>query len=234
MSHVKSAKLVHSVSAHPGRSPFLKHRQGLGLGIVILVIAGLLCAAPEAIAHHPTGGQVPANFITGFLSGLGHPVVGLDHLAFVIASGLVAIGLTQGLLIPTGFIVATLAGTGIHLLSIDLPSPEIVISFSVVAFGAILAIPTKPNGLVLTVIAAIAGLFHGFAYGESIIGAEMSPLIAYLLGFFIMQYGIALFAFVGGKWALQNFSGKPFSPTQLAGLAISAIGVVFLTSAVIS
>jgi len=35
----------------------------------------------------------------------------------------------------------------------------------------------KPNWLVLTVLGAIAGLFHGYAYGESIIGAGMTPLL---------------------------------------------------------
>jgi len=42
-----------------------------------------------------------------------------------------------------------------------------------------LVMPNKPNWLVLTVLGAIAGLFHGYAYGESIIGAGMTPLFAY-------------------------------------------------------
>lgn len=40
--------------------------------------------------------------------------------------------------------------------------------------------------------ASRAGYLHGYAYGESIIGAEETPLIAYLLGFSLMQYALVL------------------------------------------
>ena len=50
---------------------------------------------PAAWAHHPFGGQTPETFIQAFLSGVGHPVIGLDHLTFVIASGLVALTVSR-------------------------------------------------------------------------------------------------------------------------------------------
>lgn len=46
------------------------------------------------------------NFFEGFLSGLVHPVIGLDHLAFVIAIGLIAAGQINGAIIPAGLILA--------------------------------------------------------------------------------------------------------------------------------
>ncbi len=39
-------------------------------------------------AHHVMGGRMPATFAEGLLSGLGHPVIGIDHLAFIVAVGL--------------------------------------------------------------------------------------------------------------------------------------------------
>ena len=49
-----------------------------------------------ALAHHPFGGETPRTIAEGLLSGLGHPVIGLDHLAFTVAIGTIAIGHTQG------------------------------------------------------------------------------------------------------------------------------------------
>jgi urease accessory protein len=42
-----------------------------------LVVVCLL--AEPAFAHHPMGGLTPATFADGLLSGLGHPVIGLDQ-----------------------------------------------------------------------------------------------------------------------------------------------------------
>ena len=52
--------------------------------------ASILIPAFPVLAHHPNGGETPSNFIQGFLSGLGHPVIGIDHLVFVVAIGLLA------------------------------------------------------------------------------------------------------------------------------------------------
>ncbi|MGK7877544.1 MAG: HupE/UreJ family protein [Xenococcaceae cyanobacterium] len=197
---------------------------------------GLLSFAQQAMAHHPFGGESPENFFQGLLSGIGHPVIGLDHLAFVIASGLLASGLNQGIFIPVAFVLATMVGTGIHLQAVDLPAAEIIISASVVVFGVLLAIrntkdnPSNSYTIALTAVAAIAGIFHGYAYGEAIVGAEMTALVAYLAGFAITQLVIAVAALAIGKVILEEFASKPFPVMRFLGFAIGAIGVVFLTS----
>lgn len=195
-----------------------------------LILIGLLSTAQQAMAHHATGGKTPFNFFEGFLSGLAHPVIGLDHLAFVVAIGLLAAGQARGVLIPAGFVLAALAGTGIHLLSFDLPAAEVVIAVSVITFGAMLVMPNNLNWVLLAVLGAIAGLFHGYAYGEAIIGAGMTPLLAYLLGFTLTQYAVALVALLIGNVVSQEASVQSLPLLRLAGLAICSIGVVFLTS----
>ena len=49
-----------------------------------LAFAFSLAALP-ALAHHPMGGTTPTTFMQGLLSGIGHPILGLDHLAALIA-----------------------------------------------------------------------------------------------------------------------------------------------------
>lgn len=50
-----------------------------------------LCAGGPAFAHHPLNGAPMTTFADGLLSGVGHPVLGFDHLFFVIAVGVAAV-----------------------------------------------------------------------------------------------------------------------------------------------
>lgn len=202
--------------------------------ILSLVVIGFFSAAQKAMAHHAMGNKMPANFFEGFISGLAHPIIGLDHFAFIIAIGFLAVGLSRGVLIPASFVLASLAGTGLHLLQLNLPGNEIFIACSVIIFGVLLAAQKQLSLTWLITLATIAGLFHGYAYGESIVGAQMTPLFAYLLGFSLIQFAIALLALNIGNRVTRKFTNLKFSPLQLAGFAISAIGVVFLTNSLIS
>ncbi|MEL6603846.1 MAG: HupE/UreJ family protein [Cyanobacteria bacterium J06614_10] len=195
----------------------------------LFVICGLLSLARPALAHHPLGGRLPTTAVEGFLSGVGHPVIGLDHLAFVIAAGLLAATRPKGLWIPVTFVVASLLGTGLHLQLIDLPAPEAVISASVLAFGCVLAVGKRLSlGSVLG-LGAIAGLFHGYAYGEAVFGAESTPLVAYLVGFATVQMAIALIAFIVGRKMERTVAGLPSLNLRFAGFTLAGIGAAFLS-----
>ena len=58
--------------------------------VVITTVFSLFVLTSPVLAHHPVAGKVPANFFEGFLSGLAHPILGPDHVAFVVAAGLLA------------------------------------------------------------------------------------------------------------------------------------------------
>jgi urease accessory protein len=217
-----------SASSFPHQQKFL--RQLRIISILSLVVMGFFGVAQKAMAHHAMGNKIPANFFEGFISGLAHPIIGLDHFAFIVAIGFLAVGLSRGVLITSGFVLASLAGTGLHLLQLNLPGNEIIIACSVIIFGILLVAQKQLKLTWLIALASIAGLFHGYAYGESIVGAQMTPLFAYLLGFSIIQFAIALFALTIGTQVTKKFTNLTISPLRLAGFAISAIGVVFLTN----
>lgn len=211
--------------------------QQLKYGFLLgLTLVSPLLIAQSAWAHHPSGGQIPDTSLAGFLSGLGHPVVGLDHLTFVVASGLVAIGLQWGIIVPVTFLGTALLGTGFHLTAMEMPMLELAIASSVILFGLVLAtrngekslLPGFNNTGLVAALGAIAGIFHGYAYGEAIIGAEMSPLAAYLVGFTLIQGGIALATY----WLGQKLSLSLPSLMRYCGLVIGAIGFVFFSQAI--
>lgn len=195
------------------------------LGAVLLF--GALMATAPVQAHHALGGRLPGNAWEGFYSGLAHPIIGIDHLLFVLAVGLLASRYRQGWLIPLSFIAAMLAGAAIRLVHWDLPQAELWVSASVLAVGVLLALPRTLALIWLPVLAGLAGLFHGYAYGESIVGAEMNPLWAYLLGLGLIQGAIALGVMrIGQLW--------PETPTQpwlrFGGYAVAGAGLALLSN----
>ena len=207
--------------------------QRLGFAEIAFGVISLFLAQP-AFAHHPFGGGTPDNFIEGFLSGLGHPVIGLDHFAFVVAVGLLAVMRKKlGIIIPIAFTLATALGTIIHLQSIDLPIPEVMIALSVLTIGIALAVQKDFNLILLIILSGIAGVFHGFAYGEAIFGAEMTPLGAYLFGFMSIQLVVSAIAFYVGRVTLSKVASNTSLALRLAGSAIAGIGITFLSNAVL-
>lgn len=209
-----------------------KSRSATSQSAALLIGISILLFTLPASAHHASGGSTPSSWLAGLLSGFAHPLIGMDHFAFVVATGLLALTLRRGILLPLTFCSAVLIGTGAHLMSASLPAPELIISTSVVLFGLMLAISqrlTQINSLVIIALGAIAGIFHGYAYGEAIIGAEMSPLIAYLAGFTLIQLAIAFTAYGIGRIAIQPSSLNP-SSLRGAGLVICGAGLAFVSS----
>jgi urease accessory protein len=78
-----------------------------------------------------------------------------------------------------------------------------------------------PAGLWMALF-VIAGLFHGYAYGESIYGAEPTPLAAYLAGLVAVQtvlvVGVALLT--RAVWTLSGIAPR------LAGAAICGVAQI--------
>ncbi len=203
-------------------------------------IATLLAATP-VFAHHAMGGRLPANFFEGFLSGLAHPIIGFDHFAFIVAVGFLAASKRQGVLIPIAFVLTAMAGTGLHLLGLSLPAVEIFVASSILLFGILLATPERLSSAVIIGLAAVSGLFHGYAYGESILGAEMTPMLAYLVGFTVIQLVISGAAFWIAKRLLRrSHQSMEVSVEQLVapfrsiGLVICGIGIAFLSSQIVN
>jgi len=197
------------------------------------LIVGVLAWSLPAAAHHPFGEETPASFVQGFLSGLGHPVIGVDHLAFTIATGLLAALASRGLSIPIAFAIGGLVGTGIHLANVDLPAVELAVSASVLLIGVAIAAKERPGALALAAVAAAAGVFHGYAYGEAIVGAELMPMVSYLLGFTAIQLAIALAAFAIGKVVMGRNVEQPTLALRFVGFAVCGAGMAFLSSAVL-
>ena len=78
---------------------------------------------------------------------------------------------------------------------------------------------------------AVVGLIHGYALGESIYGAEPTPLYAYLLGLAVIQSAIALAAMQVTRVVSQRSAAM--SPLRLVGAGIAGIGLAILMQQIV-
>jgi urease accessory protein len=173
--------------------------------VVAIAAAGavLTFAAPVS-AHHVMAGQVPVTAWQGLLSGLGHPIIGIDHFAFIVGVGLMSHVVGRLVLLPLLFVAGTVLGCFVHVRGYGLAAAELAIALSLaVAAGMVAMRAHIPIGLLAPLFVA-AGTLHGYAYGESIVGAEPAPLAAYVVGFAAIQYGLA----VGSSFALRAMVGR--------------------------
>jgi urease accessory protein len=185
----------------------------------------LLSSASAASAHHLMGGETPSSFTQGLLSGLGHPVIGIDHLAFLIAVG-VAVGVgALNLALPIVFVAASAIGVALHVYGFTLPGAELIVASTVVIVGLLVALGRELPLAAWAALFGLAGLAHGYAYGESIFGAEQTPLAAYLIGLVAIQS--ALSVGVAFLWRRSGAAASMPLP-RLAGAVVLGVGLAVL------
>jgi len=175
------------------------------------------------------GGKIPSTFAGGILSGVGHPIIGPDHLAFLVALGIaVSVG-RLSLLTPFLFLVAMACGVAAHVAALNIPTAELIVALSVLIAGVLIALDWRIPSGAWAAIFSIAGFFHGYAYGESIYGAEAAPLSAYLVGLVAVQtlvvVGIALASCA--TWTASRIGPR------LVGAAICGVGFTVLVGQII-
>jgi urease accessory protein len=198
--------------------------------LALAPIALTLTVAP-AFAHHLMGGRTPATFGDGLLSGLGHPIIGLDHFAAVVAVGCLAAAHRAGTALAVGLVLAMIAGVALHVHGATVPGADLLVALTVIALGALmLRRRVMPASAALALFACV-GLVHGYALGESIFGAEPTPLYAYLMGLALIQSAIALGAMGIARWLARNWAEQ--SLLRLIGAGIAGVGLAVFMQQVI-
>ena len=189
--------------------------------LVLSSLSVFLILTGTADAHHVMGGQMPSTFSQGLLSGLAHPVIGFDHLAALVAVGLIASRFPRGLLLPIVFVAAVMGGVAMHLRAADLPYSETLVGVSVVLLGAAVLLRASIAVPLVVALFAAAGFLHGYALAESIVGAEPSPLAAYLLGLLLLHGAISVGVLLAARAMLDKL---PRAVPQAAALLICLVG----------
>lgn len=191
----------------------------------LMPVAGalaLLMAGP-ALAHHPMEAMhlVP-NAFTGLLSGLAHPLLGPDHLLFLVALALV--GLQRSGRWMLTLLAVGLSGTALGLVWPGLPAAELLVSLTLVVEGLVV-LRRLPQMLLLPAFA-----LHGYVLSSTVFGWESTPIATYLLGLLLSQGALLLLALVSLRGVAQRLDGQ--GRTLLAGSLIG-IGAAFSWTALV-
>ena len=192
--------------------------------------AAILLLPLPALAHHPLGGAVPATWWEGLASGIGHPMIGLDHLAFLLAAGALAglLPAREGIASVLLFVAAAFLGTVAHVLGVGFAPVPMLVALTTVGAGMLLFAGATPRRL--WALFPLAGLFHGHAFAEAVLGAEPTPVLAYLAGLALTQAALGFAALILSRRLARRASGLVLR--RAVGAAAAAVGVLFLAAAV--
>jgi urease accessory protein len=185
----------------------------------------LLLSTPLLLAATPAFAHVGQHLGFSAANGFAHPLMGLDHLAAMVAVGLWAAmaGARRIWIWPAAFVVAMLVGGFIGHAGIELPQVEPVIALSVVVLGVLVAAGVSASVPVGVVLIAAFAIFHGHAHGAE---APAEGWAGYALGFAVATALLHLVG-IGVGLGLQRMVGT--LPVRALGAVTAVFGIVTLT-----
>jgi urease accessory protein len=189
----------------------------------VLLTVVLLLAAVPAWAHEQTGQAA------GFLTGLKHPISGLDHVLAMISVGLwgAQLGTPAIWLLPVAFPMVMAFGGFLGLVGIPVPGVEIGIALSAILLGLVVALEARPPLWLAVLLVGVFAVFHGHAHGTEL--PEGQSGLLYSVGFVIATgclHGIGIGIGVIHRWSAGRLA------LRVAGALVALAGVHFLWRAV--
>jgi len=179
----------------------------------------LLLAALPALAHVQEGQAA------GFLTGLAHPVSGLDHVLAMVAVGLwgAQLGLPAIWLLPVTFPLVMAFGGFLGLVGIPLPGVETGVALSALALGLAVATSWRPPLAIAALMVAAFAVFHGHAHGTELPAGQSG--LTYSIGF-VMATGLLHLAGISigliHRWPVGRVA------LRVLGAGVAAGGLFFL------
>ncbi len=188
----------------------------------LLLLAGVAISGP-VVAHEQQGQAA------GFITGLLHPVSGLDHVVAMVAVGLwgAQLGAPAIWLLPVTFPLMMACGGFLGLVGVPLPGVEIGIATSAILLGAMVALQARPPLVMATLLVAFFAIFHGHAHGTELPAGQSG--LTYSLGFVVatgLLHAVGISIGMVHRWA----TGRVL--LRGAGVVVSLLGLFFLWRAV--
>jgi urease accessory protein len=188
----------------------------------LLALVVLLFRAPAPALAHETG-----DVAGGFVSGLSHPLFGLDHVVAMVAVGLWGGQLKNPAiwLLPITFPIVMAMGGLLGIRGVPLPAVEVGIALSAMVLGILVAISLRPPLWVAMGVVGAFALFHGHAHGTEL--PEAATPLAYGAGFVIATGLLHVTGIVVGSLMYWPAGEKV---VRGCGGLIACVGLYFLVN----
>ncbi len=182
-------------------------------------LAACLWLLPGLAQAHAMGG-------TGFVSGLLHPILGLDHLLAVVSVGILSVPLRGRAiwLVPAAFVTCMILGGILGIYGVDWPLVELGITLSVVFLGIALVAHGRISVWVSLTLAGFFGIFHGHAHGTEM--PEVAEPLWFTLGFVTGTVAMHLTGVIIGLIAKSLLRGDQW--LRYVGAGVTGIGIYIL------
>jgi urease accessory protein len=181
------------------------------------------------LAAQPAAAHVGRGEVYGLLTGLLHPVSGLDHVLAMVAVGLwgAQLGAPAIWVLPVAFPLVMAMGAMLGLVGVPVPGIEYGIAASAILLGAAVALEVRPPIGWAALLVGVFAVFHGHAHGTELPSGQSALL--YSMGFVIATgclhaVGIGIGTVHGRSWGRKLL--------RASGAAVAAGGVFFLWKAV--
>lgn len=181
---------------------------------------GLSLVAVWIVTATPAGAHT-GHELGGTWAGMLHPVLGIDHLIAMVATGVLAVVLDRDMRIPVTFLGAMAVGGAVGLAGVTSPVVEWAVTLVVVALGcAVIAGAAVGRNTALALV-AVAGAVHGWAHGLEVPSAA-TPLL-YVTGFLAGTAGLLFAGWAAGRMLVVNTAAR-----ATAGACVTGAGVGLL------
>ncbi|EDY38820.1 hydrogenase accessory protein [Cyanobium sp. PCC 7001] len=180
---------------------------GLGLALTVFSLA------LPARAHHllDINGLQPTP-LNGLVSGLLHPVIGPDHLLFLLALSLV--GWQRRGAWMVALLAVGLLGSAAGLVAPGLPGAELIVA------GTLSVVALVLWGWLPAVALLPAMALHGYVLSGSVLGWSAMPLASYGLGLLLSQAALLLLSLA----LLRRFTARlPAAGLRWAGALLVGV-----------
>lgn len=182
-----------------------------------------------ALYANSTEAHVNKGEAVGFLSGLRHPISGLDHVMAMVAVGLwgAQLGSPAIWALPVAFPMVMAFGGMLGLLGVPLPGIEYGIAASMILLGAAVMMELRPPLALAAALVGFFAIFHGHAHGTELPPGQSGLL--YSLGFVMATgclHGLGISIGLMNRW---NWGQRAL---RAAGAVIAAAGVFFMWKAI--
>jgi urease accessory protein len=183
----------------------------------------VLLHAQTAFAHAQQGSAA------GLLTGLAHPVSGLDHVLAMVAVGLwgAQLGAPAIWVLPVAFPMMMAMGGMLALMGLPLPGVEYGIAASAILLGAAVMFAARPTLALAAALIAFFAIFHGHAHGTELPPGQSA--LAYSMGFVMATGGLHAAGIGIGTVHRWGWGQKLL---RVAGAAVAAGGVFFMWKAI--
>ena len=181
-------------------------------------VVGCLWAQP-ALAH------VQGSEAGGFVTGLLHPISGLDHVLAMVAVGLwgAQLGSPAIWLLPVAFPMVMAVGGMLALIGVPLPGIEYGIAASAIVLGAAVMLELRAPLAVAAALVSAFAVFHGHAHGAELPPGQSAML--YSMGFVIATGGLHAMGIAVGEARRWTWGRRLL---RAAGAVVTVGGVFFM------